>query len=114
MNMVSLTGKVLNCYYKADTDAFITKLAVPHEHKIGKHKMTVESVFNIVMVDSDKIKTVDIAQGDTVLVEGHLNLDIKTNLSGNQNKKVMIYADNIEVTKRKPGIYDSTRERLGL
>ena len=107
-NRVELEGKVLNCYI-SDTEAFITKVAITNPHDYGGIIDYPESVFNTIMTDKKQIAKTSIQKGDTVSITGHLKLD--TNSSGHKGLKV--YADKIEVIKPK-GIYDSTRERLGM
>jgi len=107
-NKVEVEGKVLNCYM-ADSEAFITKIAITSPHNFGGVVTNAESVFNTIMTDKKQIAKTSIQKGDTVLITGHLKVDI--NSSGHKGLKV--YADCIEVIKPK-GIYDATRERLGM
>lgn len=99
-NKLFLTGKVLNCYI-AQTGALIVKLTVLHEHKVGKQVVSVESVFNTIMVDDDQISVTDVQAGDVVNLVGYIKLDHKKSLSGNDHQFLKIYASSIEVVKRK-------------
>lgn len=116
MNEVRLTGKVLNCYIDDRTQNFVAKLAVSHDHIVGKQTISCESVFSVIMTDERKIPHLDVRQGDTVLVEGYLKVDIKRSLTGNEHKNLRVYATNIEVTKSKAGfdMVDYTRKVLGI
>ena len=55
MNVVKLTGRVLNAYKHDLSGAFITKIAVRHDHIVGRQSISCESVFNVVMLDEAKI-----------------------------------------------------------
>lgn len=114
MNEVKLTGKVLNCYVNEQTGALITKVAVPHDHVIGTQNIRCESVFNTIMTDDKAIKKTDVMQGDKVLITGHLKLDHKQSLSGNDHQSLKVYADEIEVVKPKGEFLDYTRAALGM
>jgi hypothetical protein len=107
-NKVELEGKVLNCYM-ADSNAFITKIAITNPHNYGAFVKNEESVFNTIMTNEKQIAKTVISKGDTVSITGHLKVDINT--SG--HKYLKVYADEIEVIKPK-GIYDATKERLGM
>lgn len=102
MNEVRLTGKVLNAYKHDLSDAFITKIAVRHDHIVGRQSISCESVFNVVMLDEAKIKLADWKAGDTVMVTGYLKVDFKRSAKGNEHQKLMVYATEIEVVKEKP------------
>lgn len=114
MNEVKLTGKVLNCYISENTGALITKVAVPHDHIIGKENIRCESVFNTIMVDENAIKKTDVMQGDKVMITGHLKLDHRKSLTGNEHQSLKVYADEIEVVKPKGEFLDTTRVLLGI
>jgi len=116
MNEVRLTGKVLNCYIHEKTGAFICKIAVTHDHIIGRHSISCESVFNVVMQDDDKIKKLDVTQGDNVMITGYLKLDIKQSLNNNEHRKLMVYATEIETVRPKIShdIVDTTKIALGM
>ena len=116
MNHVVLTGKVLNCYIHDRTGAFICKIAVTHDHIVGKQSFSCESVFNVVMQDDRKIEHLDVMQGDKVQVDGYIKVDITKSLAGNEHRKLTVYATNIEVIKQKVDyrIFDSTRAALGM
>ena len=101
MNDVRLTGKVLNCYIHDATGALIVKIAVRHDHYVGKQTVSVESVFNVVMLDETKIKTIDIATGDLIDITGYLKVDFKESKKGNEHRKLMVYATDIKVIKSK-------------
>ena len=115
MNEVRLTGRVLNCYIH-DKGAFICKIAVKHEHYIGNYTTTEESVFNTVMQNERKIKTLDVKKGDTVLLTGYLKLDHNISAGGNDHQTTRIYATDIEVTKPKKSfdMVDYAKQCLGL
>lgn len=100
-NKVLLTGKVLNCYIHEVTGALIMKLAVTHEHKAGKKTISVESVFNTVMCDDEAIAKTDVQQGDIVNLTGYLKMDHKESDNGNVHQKLMVYATEVIVEKRK-------------
>lgn len=116
MNDVKLTGKVLNCYIHEKTGAFICKIAVTHDHIIGRHSISCESVFNVVMQDDAKIKHLDVAQGDNVMITGYLKLDIKKSNVGNEHRKLTVYATEIETVRPKIShdIVDTTKIALGM
>ena len=95
MNVVELTGKVLNCYI-SETGALITKVAVRHNHIVGKQNVCCESVFNVIMVSDEAIKKTDVKQGDTVRIVGYVKMDFKETLGGNQHQKLSVYASEIE------------------
>ena len=116
MNHVVLTGKVLNCYIHDRTGAFICKIAVTHEHIVGKQSFSCESVFNVVMQDDRKIKHLDVSQGAQIQVDGYIKVDITKSLAGNEHRKLTVYATNIEVIRQKVDyrIFDSTRAALGM
>lgn len=102
MNEVKLSGKVLNCYIHDKTGALIVKIAVVHDHKIGRQVMNTESVFNVVMCDEDAMKRTDVQQGDIVNINGYLKVDItKSSFSDNEHRKLKVYASDIEVVKRR-------------
>ena len=109
MNEVRLTGRVLNVYIHEQTGALITKIAVPHDHKIGTQSIRCESIFNTVMTDTAKIETVDVMQGDKVMITGHLKVDFKKTVGGNERQFLKVYADDIEVIKPKGEFLDYTR-----
>lgn len=102
MNEVRLTGRVLNAYEHELSGAFITKIAVRHDHIVGKQSISCESVFNVIMLDETKIKTADWKTGDTVMVTGYLKVDFKKSAKGNEHQKLMVYATEIEIIKEKP------------
>lgn len=116
MNEVRLTGKILNCYVNDSTGALIVKLAVLHEHIMGRQSLRCESVFNVVMLDKKKIDTIDIAQGDKVMITGYLKVDFKRSAGGNEHQKLMVYATDIELIKQKNELetIDYTRCVLGM
>ena len=97
MNEVKLIGNVLNCYIHSGTGALIVKIAVMHDHIIGKVKETCESVFNVIMQDEEKIKTTDIMQGDRISVDGYLKMNHKRSKSGNEHHTLKVYATDIKV-----------------
>jgi hypothetical protein len=101
MNEVKLTGKVLNAYAHELSGAFITKIAVRHDHIVGRQSVSCESVFNVVMLDENKIKLADWKQGDTVMVTGYLKIDFKKSPRGNEHQKLTVYATDIEIVKQK-------------
>lgn len=101
MNEVRVTGKVLNIYVHDMTGALITKIAVRHDHIVGRQSISCESVFNVVMVDESKIKLVDCKAGDIVMVTGYLKVDFKKSEKGNEHQKLTVYATEIEVVKEK-------------
>lgn len=100
MNEVRLTGKVLNAY-KKDNSCLIAKIACTHEHTLGIEKIRCESIFSVVMTDTAKINSVEFSVGDTVLVTGYLKVDFRLSNTGQERKKLTIYATNIEITKTK-------------
>lgn len=104
MNEVRLTGKVLNAYQK-DNSCLIAKIACTHEHILGTEKIRCESIFSVVMTDSTKINLVEFSVGDTVLVTGYLKIDFRLSNTGQERKKLTIYATNIEITKTKTGSF---------
>ena len=77
MNDVRLTGRVLNAYRHDLSGAFITKIAVRHDHIVGRQSISCESVFNVVMLDEAKINLADWKTGDTVMITGYLKVDFK-------------------------------------
>lgn len=95
MNIVELTGKVLNCYL-SDSGALITKLAVRHNHIVGKQNVCCESVFNVIMVSDEAIRKTSVKQGDIVRVVGYVKVDFKETTGGNQHQKLSVYATEIE------------------
>lgn len=101
MNEVKLTGKVLNAYAHELSGAFITKIAVRHDHIVGRQSVSCESVFNVVMLDENKIKLADWKQCDTVMVTGYLKIDFKKSPRGNEHQKLTVYATDIEIVKQK-------------
>lgn len=102
MNEVRLTGRVLNAYKHDLSGAFITKIAVRHDHIVGRQSISCESVFNVIMLDEAKIKLADWKTGDTVMVTGYLKVDFKKSAKGNEHQKLMVYATEIEIIKEKP------------
>lgn len=116
MNEVRLIGKCLNCYYTENNQAFICKVAVKHDHKVGNMVMRCESVFNVIMTDTSKFEHIDIMQGDKILIEGHLKVDFKQTIGGNEKQFLKVYADNIEVVKPKNSmdLFDTTKVALGI
>lgn len=102
MNDVRLTGRVLNAYRHDLSGAFITKIAVRHDHIVGRQSISCESVFNVVMLDEAKINLADWKTGDTVMVTGYLKVDFKKSERGNEHQKLMVYATDIEIVKEKP------------
>ena len=102
MNEVRLTGRVLNAYEHELSGAFITKIAVRHDHIVGRQSISCESVFNVIMLDEAKIKTADWKTGDTVMITGYLKVDFKKSAKGNEHQKLMVYATEIEIIKEKP------------
>lgn len=116
MNEVRLIGKCLNCYFTESHQAFICKVAVKHDHKIGTFLERGESVFNTIMVDSTKFDSLDVMQGDKVLIEGHLKKDFKVTSGGKDKEYLRVYADNIEVIKPKSSrdLFDTTKVALGI
>ena len=97
MNEVRISGKVLAAYEK--NSVFVVRLAVRHEHVIGRERINVESIFTAVMSDAAKIPHIDVQQGDKVLITGHLKQDFKKSPSGTEHQKMTLYADDIEVTE---------------
>ena len=102
MNDVRLTGRVLNAYRHDLSGAFITKIAVRHDHIVGRQSISCESVFNVVMLDEAKINLADWKTGDTVMITGYLKVDFKKSERGNEHQKLMVYATDIEIVKEKP------------
>ena len=102
MNEVRLTGKVLNSYKHDMTGALITKIAVRHDHIVGRQTISCESVFNVVMLDEAKINLADWKQGDVIMVTGYLKVDFHKSPRGNEHQKLMVYATEIEIVKEKP------------
>lgn len=102
MNEVRLTGRVLNAYKHDLSGAFITKIAVRHDHIIGRQSISCESVFNVVMLDEAKINLADWKTGDTIMVTGYLKVDFKKSARGNEHQKLTVYATEIEIVREKP------------
>ena len=88
---------MLNCYFHQVTGAFICKISVPHNHIVGHTNDRTDSVFNVIMVDESKFDSLDVMQGDKVLVKGHLKVDV----SPSDRKTLKLFADEIEVIKPK-------------
>ena len=101
MNDVRLTGRVLNTYFHELSGALITKIAVRHDHIVGRQVISCESVFNTVMLDEAKMKTADWKTGDDVMITGYLKVDFKKSPKGNEHSKLMVYATEIEVVRSK-------------
>ena len=101
MNEVKLSGTVLNCYIHAPTDALIIKLAVPHNHYIGKTVIGCEPAFTVIMNDADKIKNISVSTGEEIMITGYLHLDIKVTKSTksdreNIHKIIKVFATDIK------------------
>lgn len=100
MNEVRLSGKVTKAFLKND-GAFVIRLAVKYDHKIGSETVRCESTFSVVMADTEKARHLDVIAGDTVLVTGYLRIDFRLSNTGQERYKLTIYASDIEVTKEK-------------
>lgn len=96
MNQVILEGKVLSSYIH-ESGAYVIKLAVVHDHKIGEHNLTTESVLTAVAVDSDVIKSINVLNGDKVRIEGYLKLDIHRSPKGNCRQRISLYIKNVKL-----------------
>ena len=101
MNEVKVSGKVLNCFISENSGALVVKIAVSHEHIMGKYSDHIESVFKVFMIDERKIPAVDVMTGDTVMVTGYLKVDHTISPRGNDHQALKVYATDIEVIRRR-------------
>lgn len=105
MNKVEVTGRVLNCYFHQVTGAFICKISVPHDHIVGHTNVRGDSVFHAIMVDESKFDSLDVMQGDKVLIKGHLKVDV----SPSDRKTLKLFADDIQVIKPR-GLFNEQHD----
>lgn len=98
MNIVKVSGKVVNSYIYKDT--LNITIGCFYQHQGGYS----DSMFRILISDQVmKDRYSHIVKGDKITVEGHLHLILGMTCGGNRKEKLAIYADKIMVDSLKNG-----------